>query len=214
MGNQNFFQPNSVRSSSDESQEDDVLSSSLRKIQELQQQKQLHEKSAMNEVLTSNTSNNSISQSRTCNGIANNMTGKPNKTKASLSSIENSYQNIKHKTPVNQVKQGQGNQIGRNIAEDYIQTLNSAATTIQRFFRRHRNRRKSSEAALKRMLQQKKKDREENMSLDLQFLDDSEKKVEDRKKLREEKAKQARQQAIQVSLSFFLLKRILLTYYV
>ena len=40
------------------------------------------------------------------NGLANNMTsqGLKQKAKASLSSIENSYQNIKHKTPVNQVR--------------------------------------------------------------------------------------------------------------
>ena len=40
------------------------------------------------------------------NGLANNMTsqGQKQKAKASLSSIENSYQNIKHKTPVNQVR--------------------------------------------------------------------------------------------------------------
>ena len=38
------------------------------------------------------------------NGLANNMTSQKQKAKASLSSIENSYQNIKHKTPVNQVR--------------------------------------------------------------------------------------------------------------
>lgn len=39
------------------------------------------------------------------NGLANNMTsqGQKQRTKASLSSMENSYQNIRHKTPVNQV---------------------------------------------------------------------------------------------------------------
>lgn len=143
-------------------------------------------------------------------GIANNMvvTGKPQQVKASLSSIENSYQNIKHKTPVNEVKkQEMSQQIGRNIAEDFIKTLNIAATKIQRWYRRHKSRHrkneatvKAGEAALKRLLQQKKQDHEEHKKLDLEFLneDESERRsAEDRKKLREEKARQARQQAIQ-----------------
>ena len=57
--------------------------------------------------LSNNIATSMNADGRTSNGLANNMTtqGQKQKTKASLSSIENSYQNIKHKTPVNQVGQ-------------------------------------------------------------------------------------------------------------
>jgi hypothetical protein len=162
--------------------------------------------------------NNSV---QSVNGIANNMVVKGKSPRTSFTSIENSYQNIKHKMPVNQVMNGANNtqtSVGRNIAEDYIQTLNSAATKIQRWYRAYRQkngpasgdsaRHKAGAAALRRLMQQKREEvRESHNRLDLSTLSEEEsgkKKAEDRKKLREEKARQARLQAIQVCLSYNL----------
>lgn len=163
--------------------------------------------------------NNSL---QSLNGIANNMVVKGKSPRTSFTSIENSYQNIKHKTPVNQVKNmhmnGSNNtqtSVGRNIAEDYIQTLNSAATKIQRWYRAYRQknghasgdsaRQNAGTAALKRLMQQKREEvRESHNKLDLSTLSEEEsgkKRTEDRKKVREERARQARLQAIQVCTS-------------
>lgn len=161
---------------------------------------------------------NNFVQSST--GIANNMVMKGKSPRTSFTSIENSYQNIKHKMPVNQVNDRQINSgannshssVGRNIAEDYIQTLNSAATKIQRWFRKHRQdsspgsensaRQRAGAAALKRLMHQKRQEvQESHNKLDLSLLSEEEAakiKAEDRKKSREEKARQARLQAIQV----------------
>jgi 5-azacytidine-induced protein 1 len=130
------------------------------------------------------------------NSIANNMTSQAFSpgAKTPLKSLENSYQNIKHKTPVNQVRQ-----VGRNVAEDYVKTCNMAATKIQRWFKRHQRRHKSGEAAVRRLLESKRLEKEAEME---QEKRDTRSKEEDRKKLREEKARQARQNAIQVLLYF------------
>ena len=208
---ENFFQPTSVRSSSDS--DDDCLASSFSQIQALKEKHQLQQ-DKMNDLFTSprdQIMKDAVPKTSNFSSIANNMvvTGKPQQVKASLSNIENSYQNIKHKTPVNERKKpDMSQQIGRNIAEDFIKTLNNAATKIQRWYRRHKYCQqkasaslKAGEAALKRLLQQKKQDHEEHQKLDLEFLneDESERRsAGDRKKLREERARQARQQAIQV----------------
>ncbi|KAL5017956.1 hypothetical protein ScPMuIL_003678 [Solemya velum] len=132
-------------------------------------------------------------------GIANNMTlqGMSPKTKVSLSSIEN----IKHKTPINQMMKGASNShIGRNVTDDYMKTLHAAATKIQRWYRRHMVRRCAGKAAVKRLLQQKKVKIEDIQRESLNFaigLECEEQKLEDRKRIREEKAKKARQQAIE-----------------
>lgn len=161
---------------------------------------------------------NNFVQSST--GIANNMVMKGKSPRTSFTSIENSYQNIKHKMPVNQVNDRQiiagannsHSSVGRNIAEDYIQTLNSAATKIQRWYRKHRQdsspgsensaRQRAGTAALKRLMQQKRQEVQESHSkLDLSLLSEEEAakmKAEERKKTREERARQARLQAIQV----------------
>ncbi len=135
----------------------------------------------------------------TMNSIANNMTSQAMSpgTKTPLVDLKNSYQNIKRKTPVNQVRQSPQNVNGRNMAEDYIKICNMSATIIQRWFRRHIKRRKSGEAAMKRLLDTKKMQKEEEMAKERDADKISEK---DKKKSREEKARQARQQAIQVGL--------------
>lgn len=169
---------------------------------------------------TSNGANNFMQSS---SEIANNMVMKGKSPRTSFTSIENSYQNIKHKMPVNQVKERKINSgasnthssVGRNIAEDYIQTLNSAATKIQRWFRKNRHnngpvasnsaRQKAGAAALKRLMQKKREEvQESHNKLDLSLFSEEEeakRKVEERKKTREEKARQARLQAIQVCKS-------------
>ena len=70
-----------------------------------------------------------------------------------------------------------------------------AATRIQRFFRRHMTRRKSSEAALRRMLDAKRKERESMLNEDPLAVNKS--RDAERAKIREQKARQARQEAIQ-----------------
>ncbi|XP_033743324.1 centrosomal protein of 131 kDa-like [Pecten maximus] len=209
---QNFFQPSSIHSSSD-SDDGGILSSSLNKIQSLQRKshaaksdsfknKKPKEKTRPSRV---NTTDSAVNHMNGVNGIANNMVTsvKSPRTKASLSSIENSYQNIKHKTPVNQVKEGLANHRFVSSTEEYVQTLTSAAIKIQRWYRKICVRRKrneavqmAGEAAIKRLLGKKKKDIEEH-KLDLDFLDEEDRKIEERRKIRDDKAKQARQQAIQ-----------------
>ena len=130
-------------------------------------------------------------------GIANNMTlqGLQTGNKASLLSLENSYRNIKPKTPVNQVRQKSRSKLlpksGTVIAEDYIKTCNMAAAIIQRWYRRHSK--FNAKAELKRLLGEKQEKilAERNSEI---------RKEEEKRRTKEEKAKVARQQAIQVQL--------------
>uniref|UniRef100_A0A671XNP6 Centrosomal protein 131 n=1 Tax=Sparus aurata TaxID=8175 RepID=A0A671XNP6_SPAAU len=69
-------------------------------------------------------------------------------------------------------------------AERFIQQVNQAALTIQRWYRHHAKRQHTNQAALKRILASKRKQQQ--------------KKDEDRKRIREEKARLARLAAIQV----------------
>ena len=159
-----------------------------------------------------NVNNRTSSQS----SIANNMTlqGRAPSVKVGLSDLENSYQNIKHKTPVNQTRKVSTSQtkggLNRNndsnssnsLAEDYIKSLNMAATKIQHWFRRHNRRRKMGKAAIQRLLHQKKQTFEEQRvresQNDFMAKEMEERKQEERKRIREDRAKYARQQAIQV----------------
>nr|XP_005988104.1 PREDICTED: centrosomal protein of 131 kDa isoform X2 [Latimeria chalumnae] len=87
-------------------------------------------------------------------------------------------------------------EVSEEEAERFIQQVNRSATTIQRWYRRHLRKRKASETVLKRMLATKKQEKqqltEEGSSLEVQ-----QKKDKERKKIREEKARQARKAAIQ-----------------
>lgn len=153
--------------------------------------------------------NNSIygnTRSSSQSAIANNMTlqGMSKGVKVGLSDLENSYQNIKHKSPVNQTRKSQsGNKAGANsLVEDHIKRVNFAATKIQRWYRRHNARRKSGQAAIHRLLQSKKHVFEEQRLRESQndfFAKEmEERKQDERKRNREEKAKVARQEAIKV----------------
>ncbi|KAL3877372.1 hypothetical protein ACJMK2_035090 [Sinanodonta woodiana] len=132
----------------------------------------------------------------------NNMTtqGMSPSVKIGFSSLENSFKNLKHKEPVNQTRETSSNQSSKYLAEDYIRTIENAVVKIQRWYRRHHNRRKTSGAAIKRLLENKKKSLDEQKLRESQndvFQSISEdKKLEDRKRIREERARQARQEAV------------------
>ncbi|BFZ03464.1 hypothetical protein BsWGS_06503 [Bradybaena similaris] len=174
--------------------------------------------------------------------LANNISrpGQMQKAKATLSSMENSYQNFKRKTPVNQVKSsaalgntaasqsasrpGQQNITGnngrsvvvqkqktsvnssvqkslvQNMTEEYMTCLDSAATVIQKWYRRHRTRRIAAEAAMRRLLNQKKEQhdirRQQEYAHSMTSEEIDARKAEERKRIREEKAKESRQQAV------------------
>uniref|UniRef100_A0A7N6AZW2 Centrosomal protein 131 n=1 Tax=Anabas testudineus TaxID=64144 RepID=A0A7N6AZW2_ANATE len=80
-------------------------------------------------------------------------------------------------------------------AERFIQQVNQAAVTIQRWYRRHAKRQHTSQAALKRILANKRK--WEEKTEDDSCLDQQQRKDEDRKRIREEKARLARLAAIE-----------------
>ncbi|XP_005453716.1 centrosomal protein of 131 kDa isoform X3 [Oreochromis niloticus] len=81
-------------------------------------------------------------------------------------------------------------------AERFIQQVNHAAVTIQRWYRRHAKRRHANQAVLKRILASKRKEWEERTEEERR-LEQQQKKDEDRKRIREEKARLARLAAIQ-----------------
>ena len=213
-----IFQQKSARSSSDEDETFDLkerLSQSFsghnRISSNYGNDKNISEDNFDHLLSPRNVNNRSSSQS----SIANNMTsqGRAPKVKVGLSDLENSYQNIKHKTPVNQTRKvstSQSKDANRDnianssntLAEDYIKTLNMAATKVQRWFRRHNTRRKAGKAAIQRLLNQKKQTFEEKRlresQNDFMAKEMEDRKQEERKRIREERAKYARQQAIQV----------------
>ncbi|XP_049915278.1 centrosomal protein of 131 kDa isoform X2 [Epinephelus moara] len=82
-------------------------------------------------------------------------------------------------------------------AERFIQQVNQAAVTIQRWYRRHAKRRHTNQAALKRILASKRKEWEERTEEDSRLEQQQQKKDEDRRRIREEKARLARLAAIQ-----------------
>ncbi|NWX15482.1 CP131 protein, partial [Aegotheles bennettii] len=81
-------------------------------------------------------------------------------------------------------------------AERFIQQVNLAAVTIQRWYRRHSQRRRAAAAALGRLLASKREERQQQME-EWNILDLRERKDQERQKIREEKARLARRAAIQ-----------------
>ncbi|KAM6119106.1 centrosomal protein of 131 kDa [Phoenicopterus ruber ruber] len=81
-------------------------------------------------------------------------------------------------------------------AERFIQQVNSAAVTIQRWYRRHSQRHRAGAAALGRLLASQREERQQRME-EGNILDLHERKDEERRKIREEKARLARRAAIQ-----------------
>lgn len=150
----------------------------------------------------------SMQKATKLNSIANNMTSQALSpgTKTSFLGMENSYQNIKHKTPVNQVKESTqcgAPPMGRNLAEEQSRQRSMAATKIQCWYRRHQGRRRASSAAMKRLLQSKRQEKREEMNREQELDRRSE---DDRKRMREDKARKARQEAISVSTACLVFK--------
>ncbi|NXL49868.1 CP131 protein, partial [Podilymbus podiceps] len=81
-------------------------------------------------------------------------------------------------------------------AERFIQQVNLAAVTIQRWYRRHAQRQRAGAAALGRLLASQREERQQRME-EGNILDLHERKDEERRKIREEKARLARRAAIQ-----------------
>ncbi|NWI35727.1 CP131 protein, partial [Picathartes gymnocephalus] len=81
-------------------------------------------------------------------------------------------------------------------AERFIQQVNLAAVTIQRWYRRHSQRHRAAAAALGRLMAAKREERQQRME-EGNILDLQERKDEERRKIREEKARLARHAAIQ-----------------
>ncbi|XP_030817816.1 centrosomal protein of 131 kDa isoform X9 [Camarhynchus parvulus] len=81
-------------------------------------------------------------------------------------------------------------------AERFIQQVNMAAVTIQRWYRRHSQRHRTAAAALGRLMAAKREERQQRME-EGNILDLQERKEEERRKIREEKARLARHAAIQ-----------------
>ncbi|XP_058673346.1 centrosomal protein of 131 kDa [Ammospiza nelsoni] len=81
-------------------------------------------------------------------------------------------------------------------AERFIQRVNMAAVTIQRWYRRHSQRHRTAAAALGRLMAAKREERQQQME-EGNILDLQERKEEERRKIREEKARLARHAAIQ-----------------
>ncbi|XP_053562696.1 centrosomal protein of 131 kDa isoform X2 [Bombina bombina] len=87
-------------------------------------------------------------------------------------------------------------EVSAEEAERFIQQVNNAAITIQRWYRSHQKRRKSGEAALRRLLASKKEERQQHAE-EGNILNSHYAKEEERRRIREEKARQARRAAIQ-----------------
>ncbi|XP_066056780.1 centrosomal protein of 131 kDa isoform X3 [Chamaea fasciata] len=81
-------------------------------------------------------------------------------------------------------------------AERFIQQVNLAAVTIQRWYRRHSQRHRTAAAALGRLMAAKREERQQRME-EGNILDLQERKDEERRKIREEKARLVRHAAIQ-----------------
>lgn len=162
-------------------------------------------------------------KSHSLNSIANNMTSQAMspQAKASLSSIENSYRNIKPKTPVNQVRKESNQmelqslvladsspiaaaaapQAKTNSKENSSQQIQiNAANKIQRWYRRHYVRKKAGEAAMKRLLNQKRHEKIElqqrALEQEQQEKQEMEQKQIEKKLLKEIKAKEVRLEAV------------------
>ncbi|KAM4691561.1 centrosomal protein of 131 kDa isoform 2-T3 [Rhinophrynus dorsalis] len=80
-------------------------------------------------------------------------------------------------------------------AERFIQQVNNAAVTIQRWYRSQSQKRRSGEVALKHLLASKKEERQHTEEGNR--LNSQQAKEEERRRIREEKAQQARRAAIQ-----------------
>ncbi|NXC09418.1 CP131 protein, partial [Orthonyx spaldingii] len=106
-------------------------------------------------------------------------------TRNNNSSSSNSSSSVPRRTEVTEEE-----------AERFIQQVNLAAVTIQRWYRRHSQRHRTAAAALGRLMAAKREEMQQQME-EGNILDLQERKDEERRKIREEKARLARHAAIQ-----------------
>ncbi|XP_023863500.1 centrosomal protein of 131 kDa [Salvelinus sp. IW2-2015] len=123
------------------------------------------------------------------------LTTKSQKNFSSSSSTSNN--NAAQHSPRGSPSMPRRREVTEEEAERFIQQVNQAAVTIQRWYRRHTRRQSqhASQAALRRILTTKKKEREQRA--EEEKSPEVQKKEEDRKRIREEKARLARVAAIQ-----------------
>ncbi|XP_072168019.1 centrosomal protein of 131 kDa-like [Diadema setosum] len=84
------------------------------------------------------------------------------------------------------------------VAEEYIESVNAAASKIQKWYRGHLDgRQKEGEDEIRKILSQKRKERSELLQKEQELERTKEQRDKDRRRVREEKLRQARQAAIQ-----------------
>uniref|UniRef100_A0A673JWI8 Centrosomal protein of 131 kDa n=1 Tax=Sinocyclocheilus rhinocerous TaxID=307959 RepID=A0A673JWI8_9TELE len=112
-------------------------------------------------------------------------------------SASSSSNNNAPRSPLSPRSPGQPSrrEVTEEEAERYIQQVNHAAITIQRWYRRQANRKRANENTIKHLLASKKK-REQRVEEE-KTTESLKKKEDDRKRIREEKARLARLTAIQ-----------------
>uniref|UniRef100_A0A671RSF3 Centrosomal protein of 131 kDa-like n=1 Tax=Sinocyclocheilus anshuiensis TaxID=1608454 RepID=A0A671RSF3_9TELE len=114
------------------------------------------------------------------------------KSQKNFSSASSSSNNNAPRSP----GQPRRREVTEEEAERYIQQVNHAAITIQRWHRRHANRKRANVNTIKHLLISKKKEREQRAEEE-KAAESLKKKEDDRKRIREEKARLARLTAIQ-----------------
>uniref|UniRef100_A0A8D0DI03 Centrosomal protein 131 n=1 Tax=Salvator merianae TaxID=96440 RepID=A0A8D0DI03_SALMN len=88
-------------------------------------------------------------------------------------------------------------EVSEEEAERFINQVNLAAVTIQRWYRRHSQRHKEGVTQLGRLLASKREEKQQQLTEGVNILDLQRRRDEERKKIREEKARLARRAAIQ-----------------
>ncbi|XP_061471748.1 centrosomal protein of 131 kDa isoform X2 [Rhineura floridana] len=88
-------------------------------------------------------------------------------------------------------------EVSEEEAERFINQVNLAAVTIQRWYRRHSQRHKEGIAQLGHLLASKREEKQQQLSEEGNVLDLQRRRDEERRKIREEKARLARRAAIQ-----------------
>ncbi|KAM3847721.1 centrosomal protein of 131 kDa [Vipera latastei] len=89
-------------------------------------------------------------------------------------------------------------EVSEEEAERFVNQVNSAAVTIQRWYRRHSQRHKEGVAQLERLLASKREEKQQQQLADEgNILDLQQRRDDERKKIRAEKARLARRAAIQ-----------------
>lgn len=134
---------------------------------------------------------NNIIKATVNDDVSTDVAGSLTKSQKNFSSASSGSNNNSPRSP----GQPRRREVTEEEAERFIQQVNHAAITLQRWFRRHSNRKRANENAIKQVLVSKKKEREQRA--DEKTSESLNKKEDDRKRIREEKARLARLTAIQ-----------------